>query len=318
MSSKWRNAELIATALLWLIVSAAPAVSQIPGPPKRGTVGRKAVELPVPDFTLVDQDKKPFHVHSLRGKVALVTFIYTTCPDVCPLLTAKFAGIQRKLKSQELNGSFLLSITTDPGADTPKALRSYGQRYGADFNSWAFLTGDKNKLSEAWRFFGVRVNKGGKGLTDHTGLTTLIDRQGIRKIDYYGDSWTEAEVLKDIADLMQGEPHVDGMHGPMKRADAAALKSVLEPAEGSGVKILTPKPGQVFNGDQVPVRFKFVNGKRGRHLHVYVDGEMMGMFETEMGSLTGIRPGKHLLEVRVAADHQTELDAIDKVNFVVK
>jgi protein SCO1/2 len=281
-------------------------------------VGRKAVELPVPDFALIDQDKKPLRLRSLRGKVVLVSFIYTTCPDVCPLLTAKFAGIQRKLKSQRLNDHFLLSITTDPEADKPQVLRSYGQRFGADFDSWGFVTGDKNELSEAWRFFGVRVNKRGKGLTDHTALTTLIDRQGIRRIDYYGDSWTEKEVLKDIAELMAEERHVEGMHGLMTQSEATVPKTDLKPAEGAGVAILTPKPGQVFTGDQIPLHWKFVKGKRGHHLHVYVNGELMGMFEGEKGTLTGIRPGKHLLEVRVAADHQMELDAIDRVNFLVK
>ncbi|HEY3305677.1 MAG TPA: SCO family protein [Candidatus Binatia bacterium] len=318
MSSRWKNGELIATGLLLLFILAAPAISQVPGPPKRGAVGRKAVQTPVPDFNLTDQDERLFRSGSLQGKVALVSFIYTTCADVCPLLTAKFAGIQRKLKSQGLNDYFLLSITTDPEADTPKVLRSYGQRFGADFRSWAFLTGDKRELSDAWRFFGVRVNKRGKALTDHTGLTTLIDRQGIRRIDYYGDSWTEKEVLKDIAELMEGKHHVEGMHGQMRQANGAASKTDLKPAEGAGVTILTPKPGQVFKGDQVPVHFKFFKGKRGHHLHVYVDGELTGMFEGEKGTLTGIEPGKHLLEVRMAVDHQTELDAIDRVNFVVK
>ncbi len=204
MSSKLKNGELIATGLLLLTILVAPAISysQIPGPPKRGAVGRQAVQMPLPDFTLMDQDKRPFRLRSLRGKVVLVTFIYTTCPDVCPLLTAKFAGVQRRLKSQGLNGYFLLSITTDPDADTAKVLRSYGRRFGADFHSWAFLTGDKNKLSEAWRFFGVRVKQQDKGFTEHTGLTILIDREGIRRIDYYGDSWTEKEVVKDIADVV--------------------------------------------------------------------------------------------------------------------
>lgn len=203
MSSKWKNGKLIATGLLLLTVLAAPAIAHMPGPPKRGAVGRKAVQMPVPDFNLLDQDSRPFRLRSLRGKVVLVTFIYTTCPDVCPLLTAKLAGIQEKLKTEGLNDYFLLGITTDPEADTPKVLRSYGQRFGADFHSWAFLTGDKKEMSEVWRLFGVRANKRGKGLIGHTGLTSLIDRQGIRRIDYYGDSWTEREVLRDIADLVE-------------------------------------------------------------------------------------------------------------------
>ncbi|HEY2987811.1 MAG TPA: SCO family protein [Candidatus Binatia bacterium] len=317
MSSKWKNGKLIATALLLSIVFATPAIPQVAGPPKRGTVGRKAVPTVIPDLNLLDQDQTEFPLRSLRGKVALVSFIYTTCADVCPLLTAKFAAIQQQVKSQGLNDYFLLSITTDPEIDTPKVLRSYGQRFGADFRSWAFLTGDKNELSESWRFFGVRVNKRGNGLTDHIGVTSLIDRQGMRRIDYYGDSWTEKEVLKDIAELI-GAHHADGMHGQMRPANGTALKADLKPAEGAGVTILTPKPGQVFTGDQIPLHYKFVKGKKGHHLHVYVNGELMGMFEGEKGMLTGIAPGKHLLEVRVAVDHQTELDAIDRVNFVVK
>jgi protein SCO1/2 len=135
--------------------------------------------------------------------LVLVTFIYTTCPDVCPLLTAKFFSIQRKLKSQGQDDYFLVSITTDPEVDTPKVLKSYGQRFEADFHSWAFLTGNKNDLQKVWDAFGVRVKKRGKGLIEHTGLTTLIDRQGIRRIDYYGERWTAKEVLKDIVALAE-------------------------------------------------------------------------------------------------------------------
>ncbi len=91
------------------------------------------------------------------------------------------------------------------------------------------------------------------------------------------------------------------------------------PAEGASVKILSPKEGEIITGDQVPVQFKLVKGKRGSHLHVYVDGELMGMFMSEQGTLTGIQPGSHVLEARVVADdHVTELDAGDRVQFSVK
>jgi len=328
MSLKCKRGKLVATVFLLSTVLAAPVISQLPGPPKRGTVGRKAVELPVPNFALIDQDQKPFHAHSLHGKVALVSFIYTTCPDVCPLLTAKIAGIQRKLKSQGVNGHFFVSITTDPDVDKPTTLKSYGKRFGADFRSWAFLTGDKNELSEAWRFFGVRVNKRGKGLTDHTGVTTLIDREGIRRIDYYGDSWTEKEVLSDIAELAKDDhAHAGTKHEaatavePQQRKhhEKAPSKPILNPSGAASVRILGPKEGEVFKGDEVPVHFKLINGKGGEHVHAYVNGELMGMFKSEKGTLTGIRPGRHRLEIRlVAEDHQTELGATDKVNFVVQ
>jgi hypothetical protein len=93
----------------------------------------------------------------------------------------------------------------------------------------------------------------------------------------------------------------------------------LKPAEGASVKILSPTKGQAFKGDKVPIEFKLTKGKRGHHAHAYVDGELMGMFESAKGTLNGVKPGKHILELRVVADdHKTELDATDRVEFTVK
>jgi len=108
-------------------------------------------------------------------------------------------------------------------------------------------------------------------------------------------------------------------HETMPHPEKKPLKTVLHPAEGASVKILSPKKGQVFKGDQIPIHFKLTKGKMGSHVHAYVDSELMGMFQSERGTLTGITPGRHTLEVRVVAkDHQTELDAVDRVEFVVK
>ena|SRR5689334_21142853 len=93
----------------------------------------------------------------------------------------------------------------------------------------------------------------------------------------------------------------------------------LRPAEGASVKIVSPKKGQLLQGDEIPLEFKLIKGNRGNHVHAYIDGELMGMFTSETGTLTGIPPGKHTLELRVVAgDHTTELNASDKVDFVVK
>jgi putative copper export protein len=94
----------------------------------------------------------------------------------------------------------------------------------------------------------------------------------------------------------------------------------LQPAEGAKITIVSPNEGQVFESDEVPIRYEFVKGKRGNHLHAYIDGRLMGMFsDPSGGTLTGIQPGKHVLELRVTIDdHVTELDAKDKVDFIVK
>lgn len=112
--------------------------------------------------------------------------------------------------------------------------------------------------------------------------------------------------------------HSKGHPAPTKPPAAKAAKS-LQPAEGASIKIVSPSKGQVLKGDKVPVEFKLVKGKRGHHAHAYVDGELMGMFESERGTLNGIKPGKHILELQVvASDHTTELDARDNVEFTVK
>jgi putative copper export protein len=93
----------------------------------------------------------------------------------------------------------------------------------------------------------------------------------------------------------------------------------LDPAEGASVEIISPKAEQVFQGDKVPLRFKLTKGNRGHHVHAYVDGELMGMFDGRQGTLNGIGPGRHVLELRVVAeDHRTELEASDRTTFVVK
>ena len=96
--------------------------------------------------------------------------------------------------------------------------------------------------------------------------------------------------------------------------------SKLQPAEGAKVTIISPQKGQIFRSDEVPIRYDFVKGKRGNHLHAYIDGQLMGMFgDPYGGTLTGIQPGKHVLELRVTTDdHVTELDAKDKVDFIVE
>jgi hypothetical protein len=112
--------------------------------------------------------------------------------------------------------------------------------------------------------------------------------------------------------------HSKGHPPPTKPPTAKAAKPALQPAQGARIKIVSPTKGQVLKGDKLPIEYKLTKGKRGHHAHAYVDGELMGMFESEKGTLNGIKPGKHVLELRVAADHQTELDANDKVEFTVK
>jgi copper transport protein len=140
----------------------------------------------------------------------------------------------------------------------------------------------------------------------------LLRRKALRRI---GSESALGFFILSLTGLLTVLP--PGAHS-RHQASASAAKNV-EPADGAEVKILSPKEGETFAGDQVPISFKLVRGKHGHHVHAYVDGELVGMFESQRGTLTGIPPGRHTLEVRVVADdHQTELNARDQVQFVVK
>ena len=199
MNSKSKIDGAFVLILIVGVFLASTVWAHIPIPPKTpDAIGRRVVKIPVPDFKLKDQNGKLFDFGKARGKLVLVTFIFTTCPDVCPLLTAHFAAIQRALDARKIHDYLLLSITTDPETDTSSKLRDYADRYKADFSRWSFLTGSRAELAKVWRDFGVNVVKNQSGQVQHTTFTTLVDRHSERRIDYYGDKWREKEVLQDM------------------------------------------------------------------------------------------------------------------------
>lgn len=189
-----------AVVLLGAGCLALPALAHIPIPPRKGEIGRRVAEKPVADFILTDQDRKKFDLREARGKIVAITFVYTRCPDVCPLFTANFAAIQRALDQRGADYQ-LLTITTDPEIDTPEQLKSYADLFKPDYRRWRFLTGDESVISRVWKDFGVTVRKAKDGQVQHTALTTILDRQGRRRVDYYGDKWQEKSFLQDMISL---------------------------------------------------------------------------------------------------------------------
>jgi protein SCO1/2 len=91
---------------------------------------------PAPEFTLTRQDGKRLALRELRGKVLVITFIFASCTDTCPLLTAKMAGLQSRLGPAFGPQVFFLSITVDPERDTPAVLKRYAEAHKANMAGW--------------------------------------------------------------------------------------------------------------------------------------------------------------------------------------
>src|SRR5215813_1170913 len=141
---------------------------------------------PAPDIALTDQNGQPFSLAAQHGKVGVVTFIYASCTDTCPVLTAKMVGMQNKLGKDFGSRVYFVSVSVDPERDTPQVLHKYGEAQGADFSGWSFLTGTPAQVQDVTRRYGVFVKKQEKGDVDHTFLTSIIDQSGTLRVQYLG------------------------------------------------------------------------------------------------------------------------------------
>lgn len=102
----------------------------------------------IPSFALTNQDEVAIQSESLSGSVLVVNFIFTSCPDTCPLLTGQMKKIQEKLRGKGFNKVHLLSISVDPDTDTPEVLKKYAKEHSLDLSNWHFLTGRSQEIQK--------------------------------------------------------------------------------------------------------------------------------------------------------------------------
>jgi protein SCO1 len=188
---------VISRVLLWgavasLLAGAAHAAAR----PALPTIG------PAPAFTLTAQNEHRLSLADLRGKVVVLTFIYATCADTCPVLTAKLAGLQGRLGAAFGARVFFVSVTVDPGRDSPAVLKTYATGHGARFDGWAFLTGTPAEIGEVTKRYGIFVKKTARGDVDHTFLTSVIDARGVLRVQYMGVRFDPTELLADIRSVL--------------------------------------------------------------------------------------------------------------------
>jgi protein SCO1 len=159
-----------------------------------------------PALTLSDQNGDKFSSADLKGKVWLVSFVFTTCNGSCPATTHRMGQVQELLKEKGLTKDEkvrLVSITLDPARDTPEVLRDYMKLYDADPRSWTFLTGtsdDVKKVIAAWDMW---AKPAANGQLDHPSRIFLVDRKGtVREIYHLG--FLKAKwVVEDIELLLK-------------------------------------------------------------------------------------------------------------------
>lgn len=149
------------------------------------------VDSEAPGFTLQDADGRVVRLADLRGKVVVLNFIYTNCPDVCPLHTERIAQIQVMINQTPMKAMVeFVTITTDPKRDTGQVLQDYRAAHGLDPVNWTFLTAapgepqdSTRKIAEA---YGLKFTEDGDGMQMHGIVTHVIDQDGRLRARFHG------------------------------------------------------------------------------------------------------------------------------------
>jgi protein SCO1/2 len=157
---------------------------------------------PAPAFALTSQDGNPVTLIGLRGKVVAVSFFYTACPAICPLLTQKLVEVQDALGEEFGKKIAFVSITVDPEHDTPEVLKDYAAAWEAKTAGWSFLSGPPEAVRDVVRRYGGYVAKTAEGAIDHTLLTSIIDPRGVLRVQYLGMRFDPAEFRRDLLSLV--------------------------------------------------------------------------------------------------------------------
>ena len=171
--------------------------------------GSKQEELPVirsaPDFELEATNGQTEKLSASEGKVRLVYYFFSYCPDICIPTTAMLSKLQDELVARELFGekAVMYSISFDPERDTRERLKEFSEAYQADETAWKFLRGDETYVKDLALKYGISVLKDAEGNFIHQNIFTLVDAQGqIRQYYNAGDPAvvTSGELIGQIAD----------------------------------------------------------------------------------------------------------------------
>jgi protein SCO1/2 len=149
-----------------------------------------------PDFTLTDQEGKRVRLGDLRGKIVLLTFLYTQCPDVCPLMAENLNAALRELDPAQRGDVRVLAVSVDPRHDTPATVRGYVKVHRL-LPEFRYLIGSERALTKVWEKYQVQVDPQDLDLVDHTAYTLLIDREGRGRVLYPSD-FTSDDILQDL------------------------------------------------------------------------------------------------------------------------
>ena len=166
----------------------------------------------IPPFQYLNQDSVMITSESMKGKVWIADFFFTSCPTICPKMTAQLKRLSFMTADIEKYLQFM-SFSIDPTTDQPHVLREYVARHGITAKKWYFFTGDEEATHQLGvDYFQVFANKDieSEGGYAHSPAFVLIDREGYVRGVYVGTETAQVDQLeKDLRKLLKYEYDVD-------------------------------------------------------------------------------------------------------------
>lgn len=210
----WRLASRLSVITLVILVAIIVAVistkadQQAANPnttvDSSGLLGTSLGGVPAPDFHLVDQNGKQISLAQFQGEPIILTFLYTHCPDACPLTASKLHQVVLNLGSASQHIA-IVAISVDPKGDTPTTVNNFSKAHGLlDYSNWHYLLGTEAQLAPIWSSYSVysAPQAAQTNSVDHTTAIFVIDKQGHERA-YFGGDVTPAQMTTDMQILLK-------------------------------------------------------------------------------------------------------------------
>ena len=214
-------AVLFSICLAWALAACGGAGgNSAPGYSFKGTA--LSDDAPAPDFVLTDQFGDAASLSQMRGRAVALSFLFTNCPDVCPVVTTQLKRLYDELGADADSVEFV-SISVDPERDDPQAAMRYLERWGMA-DEWRYLTGDRADLEPIWDAYHIapviedadaartvaasgalgalRAEIAERYLVIHSAPVYLIDREGTRRA-VFTPPLDVSEMAADIRALLR-------------------------------------------------------------------------------------------------------------------
>jgi len=159
-------------------------------------------------YTFLNQDSVVINFPEIiKDKIAVMGFIYTHCPDICPMTTHNMVLTEERLVEEGIDDVLFVALSFDPERDSPQVLRKFAEIRDIKFDNWIFLTGDKTTTEDLLRRFDVRAIPTDSTFFEdgtnsysimHTDRISLINNKGILKQNYKGSIINIEELITDI------------------------------------------------------------------------------------------------------------------------